>query len=298
MELEEIKLRVASLTEGEMQCLRAVSNLKSSKEIARDLNISSHTVDKRLRDACKKIGVSARKDAARIFSNFDSNKPDDPAIRGLVYQSPHVQKLSDFFTKSGPLDEQSPSSGSEKLRSLWSVLLDVEKENNLSVEARLGIIMALAVLSMTMFFRDGSFCRRSVQVGPIEFSLRHSRGINMLKQRMEVAKDIHGKLHDLEEAIDQAIICAAELSASASKGRIELNLSAMVGSDAIQSNSDTLAALIEARGKVIDTHEAFATARDQIGLRTRMGGDLWKPPHAFAKGTGENDEDERLVKAA
>ncbi|MFC5346145.1 LuxR C-terminal-related transcriptional regulator [Brevundimonas staleyi] len=44
------------LTTRERQCLVGVAQHRQSKEIARDLGISSKTVDKHIETACKKLG--------------------------------------------------------------------------------------------------------------------------------------------------------------------------------------------------------------------------------------------------
>ena len=54
-----------ALSEGEKQCLRLVSQGFNSKEIARQLHVSEHTVDQRVRTSLRKFGVPSRKEAAR-----------------------------------------------------------------------------------------------------------------------------------------------------------------------------------------------------------------------------------------
>jgi len=63
------------LTERERECLRLVDRHMSSKEIARELGLSKHTVDWHLDKARKRLGAADRYDAARrVF---------DRAHRGL-----------------------------------------------------------------------------------------------------------------------------------------------------------------------------------------------------------------------
>lgn len=57
------------LSEGQRACLRGVLAMRSSKEIAKELGISPHTVDKRLKDAMKILGVSSRVEAARMLAS-------------------------------------------------------------------------------------------------------------------------------------------------------------------------------------------------------------------------------------
>lgn len=53
------------LTERERECLRLVDRHMSSKEIARELGLSKHTVDWHLDKARKRLGAADRYDAAR-----------------------------------------------------------------------------------------------------------------------------------------------------------------------------------------------------------------------------------------
>jgi DNA-binding CsgD family transcriptional regulator len=56
------------LTDGQKDCLRLVDQLLTSKEIARQLQISPFTVDQRLDAARRKLGATTRKEAARMFA--------------------------------------------------------------------------------------------------------------------------------------------------------------------------------------------------------------------------------------
>lgn len=58
--------RVAQLSPGQVECLRLVHQHFSSKEIAEVLGVSRHTVDQRIRRALHILGVSHRREAARI----------------------------------------------------------------------------------------------------------------------------------------------------------------------------------------------------------------------------------------
>lgn len=102
----------------------------------------------------------------------------------------------------------------------------------------------------------------------------------MLNERLAAAKMVAEKLAALENAIDDAIICAAELAAVAPAARRKANLSPMVGQDAIAKTGETLSALYSARAHIVAAHGDYAEVRDQIGIKPSMTGDLWK----FASG--------------
>jgi DNA-binding CsgD family transcriptional regulator len=78
--------RLARLTEGQRICLRMVIMHMSSKDIARELNISPHTVDQRLKTAIQILGVDSRVEAARLLARAEGGEAYQP----LVYQPPDI----------------------------------------------------------------------------------------------------------------------------------------------------------------------------------------------------------------
>jgi DNA-binding CsgD family transcriptional regulator len=78
--------RVARLTSGQLDCLRLVDQLLSSKEIATELNISPHTVDQRVRQALAILGVERRAQAARIVARYSG------PYQRLIHQSPYIEQ--------------------------------------------------------------------------------------------------------------------------------------------------------------------------------------------------------------
>ena len=64
-----------ALSEGEKQCLRLVAQGFNSKEIARQLHVSEHTVDQRVRTSLRKFNVPSRKEAARLFVSAEQPSP-------------------------------------------------------------------------------------------------------------------------------------------------------------------------------------------------------------------------------
>lgn len=110
----------------------------------------------------------------------------------------------------------------------------------------------------------------------------------MLKKRREAAQQLATRLFETEGAIDDAITKMAELAGYMPVARSNANLSAVVGQDAIVQAAQTLAALVDARGQIVETHHKLANARDQIGLREMaLGGKDDKPPMAHAPKTLE-----------
>jgi DNA-binding CsgD family transcriptional regulator len=81
-------MRVARLTPGQLDCLRLVDQLFSSKEIAAELRISPHTVDQRIRQALATLGVERRAQAARIVAQYSG------PYQRLIHQSPYLEPAS------------------------------------------------------------------------------------------------------------------------------------------------------------------------------------------------------------
>jgi DNA-binding CsgD family transcriptional regulator len=77
---------VAKLSEGQRACLRMVLMHMSSKDIARALDISPHTVDQRLRVAIQTLGAANRFEAARMLAQYE--RPE--LYQSPIYQAPHV----------------------------------------------------------------------------------------------------------------------------------------------------------------------------------------------------------------
>jgi len=67
---------VQTLTEREKETLRLLLAGHDAKSIARDLGLSVHTVNDRLRDARRKLGVSSSREAARLLSRAEGGTPE------------------------------------------------------------------------------------------------------------------------------------------------------------------------------------------------------------------------------
>jgi len=91
----DLAARVSRLTPGQRACLELVDDHATSKEIARQLGISRHTVDARLRQAIQILGVSSRREAAIIWRAASGAQPYGPvADSGAVHQ-PEGDPLGD-----------------------------------------------------------------------------------------------------------------------------------------------------------------------------------------------------------
>jgi DNA-binding CsgD family transcriptional regulator len=126
---------VDRLSAAQVETLRHVFAHRSSKEIARIMGVSPHTVDERIRRAIRILGVSSRIDAARLVAERGDQSPYQP----LIYQAPQLgpverdpQKTSipagaaSGFLSIGypfPTRERPTNTHGRKERILWPILI-------------------------------------------------------------------------------------------------------------------------------------------------------------------------------
>ncbi|MEP0144502.1 MAG: helix-turn-helix transcriptional regulator [Parasphingorhabdus sp.] len=167
-----VNSQVEKLTEAQKQCLRLVADLMSSKQIARSLQISHHTVDQRLKRAQSILNVSSRAEAARLLISYEAEakKLDSDIYQTLVYQSSDLPQYRYARKEGASADERSPSvdSGETELResqafvfnrparaskwsTLFSALFEVDRENQLSISARLGLMLLIMMTGLVAF---------------------------------------------------------------------------------------------------------------------------------------------------
>jgi DNA-binding CsgD family transcriptional regulator len=142
--------RCARLSRGQVEVLRLVNRHLSSKEIAAELGISSHTVDQRVRGAIKTLGVSRRSEAARMIDRYTQAGVEAPAAAGppapaidpaqpseqngsaayqrLIHQAPHIDAEPDRLQSEGAVSSQirhadrTGGTGTERLETEQSAL--------------------------------------------------------------------------------------------------------------------------------------------------------------------------------
>tara|TARA_R110000787_G_scaffold98664_4_gene202774 strand:+ start:3076 stop:3591 length:516 start_codon:yes stop_codon:yes gene_type:complete len=140
--------RVANLTAKQRECLHLVVLRKSSKEIARILDISKPAVDQRLVSARRVLGASTRDEAALIYARASG------AYDRILYDPVGVPFDATFGAEE-PQDECSGSSMLEELSSpydfdaahdvnFWPQILK-EPEGSWGTVQRIAIIVVLTI---------------------------------------------------------------------------------------------------------------------------------------------------------
>ncbi|WP_428151129.1 hypothetical protein [Caulobacter sp.] len=105
-------------------------------------------------------------------------------------------------------------------------------------------------------------------------------------EKVFVAQRIATKLFATENAVDAAMVEAAELMADMLKARKDIGLSAVVGDRASSKLVEALAALGEARSAMVEMHSELNDVKLRIGVRTKMIGVEDKPPETTGVHTG------------
>jgi DNA-binding CsgD family transcriptional regulator len=164
------------LTQPQLDVVRLVAEFKSSKQIARELGISSNTVDQRLKRVQALLGVESRFAAARLYllscgplAGGSASGGQGPLWGDLVYQTSGLPDDApdgdagtspDTLNRSG--DGQSEMHQSQAgyvadlgwtahRRSITTVLLEAGRQNDLTPLARtlcIGAITLGALLSL------------------------------------------------------------------------------------------------------------------------------------------------------
>jgi DNA-binding CsgD family transcriptional regulator len=152
------------------ECLRLAAQHYSSKEIARMLGISKHTVDQRLRHATQQLGASSRFDAARRFAELEGRDPPISMCDQMIYNAADMS-LPSFGSSYGSSDSEqdplpdrnvsrlqdAPSAFSlgdhSSLEALLNPMVSVGKESppSLGVRVKTLLVVGIAAVSLLAF---------------------------------------------------------------------------------------------------------------------------------------------------
>lgn len=82
---------LARLTDNEKECLRRRLLQQTAKEMALDLGVSPHAVEKRLKMARTKLGLSSSLEAARLLAASEGYQRTGPQASDLAHGAARVQ---------------------------------------------------------------------------------------------------------------------------------------------------------------------------------------------------------------
>lgn len=100
-----------ALTEKEKQTLRLMVQGHDAKSLARQLGLSVHTVNERLREARRKLAVTSSREAARLV--FDTEGPAPKSLGD--------KRLGEASPRPGVDDTPSDAERSKQSRFVWSI---------------------------------------------------------------------------------------------------------------------------------------------------------------------------------
>ena len=163
--------RFERLSDGQRDCLRLVAEHRSSKEIARLLSVSPHTVDQRLKRATSILAVGSRFEAARLYLDHEREAAPTPSLyESLIYQRPDLHPREETRKTDLPPGERNPLGGGAANATLHeaqasyftafppaatpsfrSVLNNARYENNLPPLWRLLIIFGIMLAGILGF---------------------------------------------------------------------------------------------------------------------------------------------------
>ena len=167
----DVAARLAKLSPTQMAVLELVALQRTSKEIARQLNISPVTVDQRIKRIQHLIGASSRSQAARCLLAAKGNGVDvsRPLYGKTIYESSGLAEGRPGDKLRASLGEWNPAGGGETklkqsqaiydrsanawltLRPLSSVLEAVNRREKSSLVAKMIIIMAIMIATIIAF---------------------------------------------------------------------------------------------------------------------------------------------------
>jgi DNA-binding CsgD family transcriptional regulator len=97
-----VQAALARLTDNEKECLRRRLQLQTAKEMALELGVSPHAVEKRLKMARTKLGLSSSLEAARLLVASEGYQRKGPHSPDLESAHPRRQKrLASLFVIGG-----------------------------------------------------------------------------------------------------------------------------------------------------------------------------------------------------
>lgn len=98
------------------------------------------------------------------------------------------------------------------------------------------------------------------------------------QNRHEFGRELAQKLFEAEKAIDRAIAASNELSAFMTRGRIDHEITAMLGQHALHGVAETGRGLVKARGRLLDAHAHLEKDARRISIHWRLAGPIEDKP--------------------
>lgn len=98
-----------------------------------------------------------------------------------------------------------------------------------------------------------------------------------MTNREMIGEQLAGRLYAAETALDQALECIAHYAALLPQARAQAYVSATTGQKAFTGAAGAIAAVTEARGQLVESHNALAALARKLGLDILAVGPVDKP---------------------
>ncbi|NCN85443.1 MAG: hypothetical protein GW808_13345 [Sphingomonadales bacterium] len=122
----------------------------------------------------------------------------------------------------------------------------------------------------------------------------------MLNQRIEAARPIAHKIHEVEKSLNLTMVQMGELMSSIAAARLApgTRFSLTAGMDASEKLISAAAQTARCYREVVEAHGHLAEDREDAGLRTVSLGDIFECPPVQAKGADHISVPLRAVESA
>ncbi|NRD88211.1 hypothetical protein C8024_00210 [Sphingopyxis sp. BSNA05] len=122
----------------------------------------------------------------------------------------------------------------------------------------------------------------------------------MLKQRIEAARPIATKIHEVEKSLNLTMVQMGELMSSIAAARMApgTRFSLTAGMDASEKLIAAAARTARCYRDVVDAHGHLVADREEAGLRTVSWGDFAECPPNPTSGSAETSAPLRIVENA
>tara|TARA_R110002126_G_scaffold280364_1_gene427712 strand:+ start:13540 stop:13908 length:369 start_codon:yes stop_codon:yes gene_type:complete len=122
----------------------------------------------------------------------------------------------------------------------------------------------------------------------------------MLNQRIEAARPIATKIHEVEKSLNLTMVQMGELMSSIASARLApgTRFSLTAGMEASEKLIDAAAQTARSYRDVVAAHQHLAEDREDAGLRTVSWGDYAECPPAQANGSDQVSNTLRVVESA
>lgn len=285
------RCQVYRLNAGERACLERVAKGKSSKQIARELNVKPYTVDDRVRSACRKLNAANRAHAAQIYmaaiSDVKTTVSGESSISRHEFSDiPGGLNSRDKRLSAGESDGSDEydrervhrlvslsdsSRGRVRPRNSHLIATIFWGTNSLSTGRRILTILAIAfglVVAVGTVINGLTALSKMLDTPGGAASNRGGGGSkNMLKERLAAANKIATRLAEAEAAVDLAIEKMGALVTSLPSAQAAVKLSPVAGNTAYGHIQGTAASLFAARSNLVAFHHEMDGIKNHIGLK-------------------------------